>query len=160
VGVTRAPYNYGGDNPVNHGDPTGLSAEGVEGVPCYFPFCGPPPPAVEGVQHGVEKVEHGIESVWNEVNENEGPNDEGEAALREKEKQRECGEPNPGNLEKVGDREIKRILDEKGTDPHTDKAETVGGEAGRYDYYRDKTTGEIYLAPKGGGEPIPTGLGG
>jgi RHS repeat-associated protein len=83
VGVTRAPYNYGGDNPVNHGDPTGLSAEGVEGVPCYFPFCGPPPPAVEGLQHGLEKAEHGIESVWNEVNENEGLNDEGEAALRE-----------------------------------------------------------------------------
>jgi RHS repeat-associated protein len=162
VSLTRAPYNYGGDNPVNHGDPAGLSAEGVEGVPCYFPFCGPPPPAVEGLQHGLEKAEHGIESVWNSVNENEGPNDEGEVGLREKEAQRakECGEPNPGNLEKVGDREIKRILDEEGTDPHTDKAETVGGEAGRYDYYRDKTTGEIYLAPKGGGEPIPTGLGG
>ncbi len=60
----------------------------------------------------------------------------------------------------MSDREIKRILGEEGTDPHTDKAETLGGEAGGYDYYRDKTTGEIYLAPKGGGEPIPTGLGG
>jgi RHS repeat-associated protein len=55
VGVTRAPYNYGGDNPVNRRDPDGLSSEGIEGVPCYFPFCGPPPPAVEGVQHGVEE---------------------------------------------------------------------------------------------------------
>ncbi len=162
VALTREPYAYGGDNPVNRRDPDGLSAEGLEGVPCYFPFCGPPPPAVEGVQHGIEGITHGIESVWNSVNENEGPNDEGEAALKEKEAQRakECGEPNPGNLEKVGDREIKRILEEEGTDPHTDKGETVGGEAGRYDYYRDKTTGEIYLAPKGGGEPIPTGLGG
>jgi RHS repeat-associated protein len=161
VGVTRSPYNYGGDNPVNRRDPDGLSAEGLEGVPCYFPFCGPPPPAVEGVQHGLETVEHGIESVWNAVNENEGTNDEGEAALKEKEAQRECGEPNPGSLEKLKQREIERILDEEGTDIHTDKEETVGKEAGgSYDYYRDKSTGEIYLIPKDGGEPIPTGLGG
>jgi RHS repeat-associated protein len=161
VGVTRAPYNYGGDNPVNRRDPDGLSAEGIEGVPCYFPFCGPPPPAVEGVQHGLEKVEHGIESAWNAINENEGPNDEGEAALKEKEAQRECGEPNPGSLEKLKKGEIERILDEEGTDIHTDKEETVGKEAGgSYDYYRDKSTGEIYLIPKDGGEPIPTGLGG
>jgi RHS repeat-associated protein len=161
VAVTRSPYNYAGDNPVNRRDPDGLSAEGIEGVPCYFPFCGPPPPAVEGVQHGIETVEHGIESVWNEVNEDEGPNDEGEAALKEKEAQRECGEPNPGSLEKLKKREIERILDEEGTDIHTDKEETVGKEAGgSYDYYRDKSTGEIYLIPKDGGEPIPTGLGG
>jgi RHS repeat-associated protein len=64
VSFTRAPYNYAGDNPVNHRDPTALSAEGLEGVPCYFPFCGPAPPAVEGLQHGLEKVEHGIESAW------------------------------------------------------------------------------------------------
>ncbi len=162
VGVTQAPYNYGGDNPLNRRDPDGLSTEGIEGVPCYFPFCGPPPPAVEGVQHGLERVGHGIESVWNEVNENEGPNDEGEAELHEKEEQRtkECGEPNPGNLEKLSKSETERILDEAGTDAHTDKGETVGEDAGRYDYYRDKSTGEIYLAPKGGGEPIPTGLDG
>jgi RHS repeat-associated protein len=98
VSVTRSPYNYGGDNPVNRRDPDGLSAEGIEGVPCYFPFCGPPPPAVEGVQHGVETVEHGIESVWNSINENEGPNDEGEAALHEKEAEREtaCDPTPPG----------------------------------------------------------------
>jgi RHS repeat-associated protein len=93
VALTREPYAYGGDNPVNRRDPDGLSAEGLEGVPCYFPFCGPPPPAVEGVQHGLEGITHGIESVWNSVNEDEGPNDEGEAALKEKEAQRECGEP-------------------------------------------------------------------
>jgi RHS repeat-associated protein len=87
VSVTRAPYNYGGDNPVNHGDPTGLSAEGIEGVPCYWPLCGPPPPAVEGVQHGVEGITHGVEGVWNSINENEGPNDEGEAALKEREQE-------------------------------------------------------------------------
>jgi RHS repeat-associated protein len=94
VALTREPYPYGGDNPVNRRDPDGLSAEGLEGVPCYWPLCGPPPPAVEGVQHGIETVEHGIEGVWNAVNENEGPNDEGEAELREKEAQREsCGNP-------------------------------------------------------------------
>jgi RHS repeat-associated protein len=163
VAITRSPYNYAGDNPVNRADPTGLSAEGLEGVPCYWPLCGPPPTAVEGVQHGLEKVEHGIESAWNAINENEGPNNEGEAELREKEAQRakECGEPNHGNLEKLSNRETKRILDEAGTDAHTDKGETVGeGEAGHYDYYRDKSTGEVYLVPKSGGEPIPTGLGG
>jgi RHS repeat-associated protein len=118
VGITRAPYNYAGDNPVNHRDRDGLSAEGLEGVPCYFPFCGPPPPPAveEGIQHG---------------------------------------------LEKLSKRETERILDEAGTDAHTDKEQTVGeGEAGHYDYYRDKSTGEIYLVPKSGGEPIPTGLGG
>jgi RHS repeat-associated protein len=161
VAVTRSPYNYGGDNPVNRRDPDGLSAEGIEGVPCYFPFCGPPPPAVEGVQHGVETVEHGIESGWNFITEKEGPNDEGEAELREKEAARakECGEPNPGSLEKLKQREIDRILDEAGTDAHTDKAETVGGAGREYDYYRDKETGEIYLVPKEGGEAIPTGYG-
>jgi RHS repeat-associated protein len=159
VAVTRSPYNYGGDNPVNRRDPDGLAAAGIEGVPCYFPFCGPPPPAVEGVQHGIETVEHGIEHVWNAINENEGPNDEGEAELKEKEAQRECGEPNPGSLEKLKQREIDRILDEAGTDAHTDKAETVGRAGREYDYYRDKETGEIYLVPKEGGEAIPTGYG-
>jgi RHS repeat-associated protein len=163
LALTREPFAYGGDNPVNRRDPDGLSAEGLEGVPCYFPFCGPPPPAVEGVQHGLETVEHGIESAWNSVNENEGPNDEGEAALQEKEAARaqECGEPNPGSLEKLKKGEIERILNEDGSDIHTDKEQTVGKEAGgSYDYYRDKSTGEIYLIPKDGGEPIPTGLGG
>ncbi len=163
VSLTRAPYAYAGDNPVNHGDPTGLSAEGLEGVSCYFPFCGPPPPATEGLQHGLEKVEHGIESVWDFITEKEGPNDEGEAELREKEAQRakECGEPNRGSLEKLKTGEIERILDEDGSDVHTDKEETVGKDAaGSYDYYRDKSTGEIYLIPKSGGEAIPTGLGG
>lgn len=98
VALTREPYAYGGDNPVNRRDPDGLSAEGLEGVPCYFPFCGPPPPAVEGVQHGLETVEHGIENVWNEVNENEGPNDEGEASLRKRQAEAEdaCDPTPPG----------------------------------------------------------------
>jgi RHS repeat-associated protein len=159
VALTREPYAYGGDNPVNRRDPDGLSAEGLEGVPCYL--CGPPPAATEEVlQKGAETVEHGIESVWSAINGNEEQGDEGEAELKEKEAQRECGEPNRGNLEKLSKRETKRILDEAGTDAHTDKDETVGEDAGRYDYYRDKSTGEIYLVPKGGGEPIPTRLGG
>jgi RHS repeat-associated protein len=64
VALTREPYAYGGDNPVNRRDSDGLSAEGLEGVPCYFPFCGPPPPAVEGVQHGIEGITHGAAGVW------------------------------------------------------------------------------------------------
>jgi RHS repeat-associated protein len=71
VALTREPYAYGGDNPVNRRDPDGLSAEGLEGVPCYFPFCGPGAPtgtgAEEVIRGGLEKVEHGIESVWNGV---------------------------------------------------------------------------------------------
>jgi RHS repeat-associated protein len=96
VSLTRAPYNYAGDNPVNRRDPDGLSAEGLEGVPCYFPFCGPPPPAVEGVQHGVEGITHGIESAWNEVNENEGPNDEGEAIVKKQAEASACDPTPPG----------------------------------------------------------------
>jgi len=80
--ISGAPYSYAGDNPVNRRDPDGLSAEGIEGVPCYWPVCGPPPPAVEGVQHGLEHVGHGLESAWNAINENEGPNDEGEALVK------------------------------------------------------------------------------
>ncbi len=93
--VTRAPYDYAGDNPVNNMDPRGLSstAEGLGegGVPCFFPFCGPPPSVEEALHPGAEKVEHGIESIWNAINENEGPNDEGEHELKEKEAQRENG---------------------------------------------------------------------
>ena len=98
VAVTREPYNYAGDNPVNRRDPDGLSAEGLEGVPGYSTSCGPPPPAVEGVQHGLETVEHGVEGAWNAINEKEGPNDEGEAALHEKEAEREnaCDPTPPG----------------------------------------------------------------
>jgi RHS repeat-associated protein len=96
--VTRAPYNYAGDNPVNNMDPRGLSstAEGLGegGVPCVFPLCGPPPSAEEALHHGAEKVEHGVESIWNAINENEGPNDEGEHELKEKEAQREECSPN------------------------------------------------------------------
>jgi RHS repeat-associated protein len=152
VSLTRAPYNYSGDNPVNHGDATGLSAEGVEGVPCYFPFCGPPPPAVEGLQHGLETVEHGIASVWNKVNENEGPNDEGEAVLREKAQQRECGERNPAQDKKLSPGQIK-TLKEAGFDPHEFKE---GGQG--TDLYIDRD-GNIYEKPIGGAGPgEPTGI--
>jgi RHS repeat-associated protein len=149
VGVTRAPYNYAGDNPVNHRDPTGLSAEGLEGVPCYWPVCGPPPPAVEGVQHGIEGITHGIESAWNEVNEAEEPNDEGEAALHENEAQRECGERNPAQDKKLSPGQIKK-LKEGGFDPH--ELKLGAGE----DLYTDPE-GNIYAKPIGGagpGEPI------
>jgi RHS repeat-associated protein len=63
--ITGAPYNYAGDNPVSNVDPTGLPAE--EGVPCYFPLCGPPPPAVEESSTASKKskaqaIRHGDDS--------------------------------------------------------------------------------------------------
>ena len=97
VGETGAPYNYAGDSPVSYGDPTGLSstAEGLgeSGVPCFFPFCGPPPAAEEALQHGIEEGKHGLEGIWNTITEREEPTDEGASALRENREREasECG---------------------------------------------------------------------
>jgi hypothetical protein len=73
VGVTRAPYNYAGDNPLNYADRSGLGEGEIE-LPCAWPFCAPPPPVTEGIegivkggQEGAEGVAHGAENIWNEI---------------------------------------------------------------------------------------------
>jgi RHS repeat-associated protein len=140
--VTRAPYNYAGDNPVNSTDPRGLSstAEGLGegGVPCVFPFCGPSPSAEEALRHGTEQVEHGIEKLWNAINENEGPNDEGEHELKEKEAERDnCGNPvaPPG----------------EGWEWHGNPDAPVGSDQGAW---VNPETGETLHPDLGHGEPI------
>lgn len=75
---TREPYDYSGDNPLNRADPSGLLF-GIE-LPevCVWPFCGPPPPVVQGAEElgevaialgkgvveGAEITWHGIEGVF------------------------------------------------------------------------------------------------
>jgi RHS repeat-associated protein len=80
VSVTRAPYNYAGDNPINEQDRTGLNEETVY---CYPWGCVPGPggggsgPA-SGVEEiivknwrefegGAEKIGEEVASIWNEI---------------------------------------------------------------------------------------------
>lgn len=96
--TTDAPYTYAGDNPVNGTDPTGLlesaQSPGEFGIPCIYPFCAPPPPVVEALEHGFEKVKESIISTITESN-----GDEGEAELKAKEAERDeqaCAQTPPG----------------------------------------------------------------
>jgi RHS repeat-associated protein len=93
--VTRAPYNYAGDNPVNYADRSGLASEGEIELPCVWPFCGPPPSASEGLEHlgqgiaegareSYEGVKHGAESIWNAISsEGESSNESTQAGQSE-----------------------------------------------------------------------------
>jgi RHS repeat-associated protein len=82
--LTRAPYNYTGDNPLNHADPKGLTSIWEESGPCSFPCV--PPLVSKGVEESFESAQRGVESVWNEVDEQEGSNpDEGTQGLKEHE---------------------------------------------------------------------------
>jgi RHS repeat-associated protein len=110
--ITRAPYTYAEDNPAEdnptlHGDRTGLGsgfeAELPEGVPCIPPFC-VPPSVHEGFENAFECVEHGAETVWSEITENEGPNDEGAEALKERQaKEAACPPPDGNQLRREGE---------------------------------------------------------
>ncbi len=140
VSLTRAPYNYGQDNPLNREDPTGLSAEGLgeNGVPCIWPFCAPPPGAeegaraigkgiAEGVNEAYEGAKHGIESVWNAISgEGESSNENTQSG----ESESECGEVTFGHggrhLEGTGlsQEEVERAIEDQ-----------VNGSAGRGNEY-------------------------
>jgi RHS repeat-associated protein len=63
--ITREPYSYVGDNPVNRLDPRGLQGEEVK-VPCWL-FCEPPPVIVRPIEEGVHGAENALESVWNSI---------------------------------------------------------------------------------------------
>jgi RHS repeat-associated protein len=90
---TQEPYSYAADNPLNAADRTGRELELPEiEAPCWWPFCGPPPPAVEGVKEigegvieGAETTWHEIENGWSEIAGNGGcsPASDGEALRRE-----------------------------------------------------------------------------
>jgi RHS repeat-associated protein len=58
--VTRQPYSYGAGDPINKVDPTGLESEEL---PCVWPACAPPPPAVEAVRDFGNSVDEAADSV-------------------------------------------------------------------------------------------------
>jgi RHS repeat-associated protein len=99
---TDGPYFYAGDNPLNYGDPSGLSSERPEeGIRCPNPVCFPFPnhqerqhavEALEGVGHEIghaaSEIGQGITSAWNAVfNESESSKESAQA-----EPSQECGE--------------------------------------------------------------------
>lgn len=140
VPITRAPYNFAQDNPLNREDPTGLSAEGLgeSGVPCVWPFCAPPPGAEEGARaigKGIaegandvyEGAKHGVESVVNWITgEGESSNENTQSG----ESESECGEVTFGHggrhLEgtRLSQEEVERAIEEQ-----------VNGTAGRGNEY-------------------------
>lgn len=69
VGSTVSQYGYVRDNPVNAQDLKGLA---TEELPCYWPFCGPPPPVVEPVEKAAHAVGHLLETVLSTASQNEG----------------------------------------------------------------------------------------
>jgi RHS repeat-associated protein len=97
---TGAPYNYAGDNPLNYGDPRGLSGESIgESPSCPPGICFPFPNtketerAIEAAKELGHEIGHGIESVWNEVT------GEGESSKESTQTQSssECGEAYTGD---------------------------------------------------------------
>ena len=61
--------------------------------------------------------------------------------------------PDLSSLTKVPDAQLKKLVG----DVHEFKEDIVGKKGvSRYDTYRDKKSGYLFLIPKGGGKPIPT----
>jgi RHS repeat-associated protein len=82
--ITRTPYGYSGEDPINQLDRSGLAEE--RELPCPpGALCLPPPPnpikageeLVTGVAEGAEITWHGVESLWNQAT---GDNEQGEEA--------------------------------------------------------------------------------
>jgi RHS repeat-associated protein len=102
VSVTRAPYVYAGDNPVNIGDPLGDEAipipiDAPEAPACLTPETLAPCAVVGG---GGYLIVEGTKSVVNAWAGEEAGNDEGESELHSKEAEREneqgCENKPPG----------------------------------------------------------------
>jgi RHS repeat-associated protein len=93
--LTREPYGYAGDNPLNLGDPTGYEALPlpIEG-PGGLALCADPATAALCVgAGGYAAIETG-KTLVNAIAGEEPGNDEGEAELKKKEAEREnCGNP-------------------------------------------------------------------
>jgi RHS repeat-associated protein len=112
VSLTRAPYTYALDNPVNYADSSGLEA-----IPLPTPVvggCAAAPEVCGGVVVGGVDVWLGAK-VFNAWAGEEGGNDEGEAELRTKEVEREseepCGEGPPRSLPHRGEPNSSAALD-------------------------------------------------
>jgi RHS repeat-associated protein len=139
--LTRAPYDYVSDNPVNEQDRAGLEEEAVY---CYPGGCISTSgeggggrgrgveEAVEKNWHefesGAERIGNGVASIWNEVT--------GGGS----------GERNPAQDKKLTDQEIE-ALKKGGEHPHALKP---GGSS--EDLYRDRE-GNIYTKPQDGSGP-------
>ena len=94
--VTREPYGYAGQDPLNDEDRSGLGLEtdleGGGGIPC--PWCSTwEESAKEVLRPGAEAIEHGLERLGGTIFETEEPTDEGESVLRENRErsEEECG---------------------------------------------------------------------
>ncbi len=101
VSVTRSPYNYAGDNPVNRVDLSGLEAIPVPVVgPEDAGLCADPVTAAACVGAGGYAAVEAGKSIVNAWAGEESGNDEGEAELHAKEAEREseqgCGNTPPG----------------------------------------------------------------
>jgi hypothetical protein len=124
-------------NPLNAADRSGL-AEGEIELPCFWPFCGAPPPAVEGLKEigegiaeGAEITWHGVEHAWNWVFNKEG-----------------CHEAPPGAID--AERALKELAKEHPNIPRgqlgkaLEKAKGAVGLGAADDTLIDPRTGEIY----------------
>ncbi len=72
--ISRAPYNYADDNPLNYADPLGLSGESIGEVPSCPPgICLPFPNgqeterAIEAAKELGHEIGHSVEGVFNSV---------------------------------------------------------------------------------------------
>lgn len=144
--LTRAPYNYAYDNPVNLADPTGLEA-----IPLPAPVaggCAAAPEICGAAAVGGVDVWLGIK-VFNSVAGSEG-GDEGEAELDAKEAERksECGEIPRGAIDAKA--ALKRIASENPEIPRgelgkaLEEAKEASGVPPNGNTKIDPGTGEIY----------------
>ena len=71
-----------------------------------------------------------------------------------------CNDGDEKDSKLINQKELKRILDKIGTDPHAFKADYVGKRAvSHYDVYKQNKTGELLLRRKNSSEFIRTGIG-